>query len=165
MAYTRKPSGNGYLVSTNFNLANPENGTKSWRYDKAIALLGRLLESTDMTMEDAGRVLGEVHLEDLVSYTSYSNVFDLKDRTLTLNYMAQFNETIHFDMMEELEKGERVVDMRDLFSKETVEAGDAAYHRLKMRTRWMKVGGVVALLAMIGAALIAVRRVRKPRNV
>ncbi len=165
IAYTRKPPGNGYLVSTNFNLANPENGTKSWRYDKATALLDELLESTDMTMEDAARVLSEVHLEDLVSYTSYSNVFDLKNGTIALNYMAQLNETIHLDMMEELKKGQRVVEMRDLFSKATVEAGDAAYRQLEMRTLLTKAGAVVALLAVIGAALIAVRTVRKSRNV
>jgi hypothetical protein len=91
IAYTRKPPGDGYLVSTNFNLANPENGTKSWRYDIATTLLADLMESPSLTADDARDVLREVHLEDPISFTMYSNVFDLKNGTIALNYMAQFD--------------------------------------------------------------------------
>ena len=59
VAYTRKLPGNGYLVSTNFNLANPGNGTKSWRYDKATALLAELLKSEDVTTYALGLAIHE----------------------------------------------------------------------------------------------------------
>lgn len=164
VAYTRKPPGNGYLVSTNFNLANPENGTKSWRYAKATESLSEFLKSTSITMEDAGRVLSEVHQEDLVGYTLYSNVLDLTDGTIALNYMSQFNETIHLNIMEELEKGERIVEMRDLFSIKTVEAGDAAYRQLEIRAVLEKIGALAACCGIIGVILIIVKKIRKSRN-
>jgi len=164
IAYTRKPPGNGYLVSTNFNLAIPENGTKSWRFDKATALLAELLESTDMTTEDAQEVLREVRLEDLVGYTMYSNVFDLANGTIALNYMGQFSETIHLDIVEELQKGSRIVEMQDLFSEDTVAAGAAAYRQLEIRTPLGKIGALVVYCVVIGIILITVKKIKKSRS-
>ena len=42
---TRKDPGYGFLVSTNFNVANPSNAIDypCWRYDKAHELLGPML--------------------------------------------------------------------------------------------------------------------------
>lgn len=165
IAYTRKPPGNGYLVSTNFNLANPENGDKSWRYEKAAVLLAELLKSKNITMEKAGQVLSEVHLEDLISYTMYSNVIDLKNGTIALNFMSQRNETIYLDITKELEKGVRIIEMRDMFSKETVEAGDLAYRQLEKRSTLENIGGILIILVIIGTFLITVKRIRKSRNV
>ena len=43
ITFTRKEPGDGYLVSTNFNRAHPENGIyPCWRYDTAVAMLERM---------------------------------------------------------------------------------------------------------------------------
>jgi hypothetical protein len=46
MVFTRKTPGDGFLVSTNFNVANPANAYTypCWRYDKANELLGKLID-------------------------------------------------------------------------------------------------------------------------
>jgi len=56
MVFTRKKNGDGFLVSSNFNVANPANGFDypCWRYDKASQLLGQMigkLESLDVKNE------------------------------------------------------------------------------------------------------------------
>lgn len=94
----------------------------------------------------------------------YSNVFDLTNGTIALNYMTQFSETIHLDIVEELQKGARIVEMRDLFSKETVAAGAAAYRQLEIRTALGKIGALVACCGVIGVILITVKKIKKSRN-
>lgn len=69
LAITRKPSGNGYHISTNFNLANPGNGTKGWRYETATTMLEKLAASPDLKIGSAGEVLDSVHLENLTTNT------------------------------------------------------------------------------------------------
>jgi len=105
-------------------------------------------------------ILDAVHLEDPISYTLYSSVYDLEEGTIELNFMSQFNETIHFDITVELGKGERIVEMRDLFSKETVEAGDTAYRHLNNRELRRQIGAFVALAGVLAVLLLALKRIR-----
>jgi hypothetical protein len=164
VAYTRRAAGDGYLVSTNFNLANPDNGTVGWRYDTAVSMLERLIRSQGLTPEDVGDILQAVHLENLASYTLYSNVFDLKNRNIYLYYLAQYNEVVRLNLSDELAKGERIVEMRDLFGADTVEAGQAAY-------KWFEVRGIGVRVAVVGAVLVltggvgvsVVRKLRRQR--
>ncbi len=46
IVFTRKTQGDGFLVSTNFNVANPSNGYgyPCWRFDKANDLLEQLID-------------------------------------------------------------------------------------------------------------------------
>jgi len=80
LAFTRKEFGDGYLISTNFNLAIPEKRKRCWRYEKAKSMLNEVFESDKLSYEGMGGILEAVHLESLTSYTLYSNVFDLKDK-------------------------------------------------------------------------------------
>jgi hypothetical protein len=66
VVFTRKPSGDGYLVSTNFNVANPDNGFgyPCWRFDKAQELLGHLISKDEkLSAIDITGVLEAVHVE------------------------------------------------------------------------------------------------------
>jgi hypothetical protein len=49
IVFTRKTPGDGFLVSTNFNLADPSNGFgyPCWRFDKANEMLGQLIVRND----------------------------------------------------------------------------------------------------------------------
>jgi hypothetical protein len=161
MTFTRKPEGDGYLVSTNFSLADGSDPA-CWRYETATSMLEDLGASNPLTPEYARDVLDAVHLNMLTTYTLYSNVFDLVNQKVYLNYMSQYGETVEIDLHEELKYGSRVVDMRDLFSPEVAASGDDAYRRFEVRFAAAVIGLVAVLVGGLGLGvwLIVRRRTR-----
>ena len=153
LAFTRKGRGEGYLVSTNFNLANPDNGTRGWRFETATSMLEKM-GGNERVIDYTGSVLEAVHLSNLTTYTMYSYIFDLRNRKIYLYYMAQYNERIELDISDELAKGQRIIEMKELFSQSTVETGDAAYKRFELRFTGAKIAFVLAVL-IIAVALSA----------
>ncbi len=62
IAFTRKGIGDGYLLSTNFNLANPENGKyPCWRFDTASRML-RKIEHKNAPGQQSETIFGGVEL-------------------------------------------------------------------------------------------------------
>ena len=166
VAFTRKAVGDGYLVSTNFNLANPDNGTQGWRYDTATTMLMELNTSGEFSIEYMGEILEAVHLNNLTSYTLYSNIFDLKNGKIYLYYLSQYEELLDLDLAEEIAKGERIVEMRDLFTADTVDAGQAAYRWFEIRFTIGKIAVVAAILVLIaGVVVFVVKKFRGKRRV
>jgi len=166
IAFTRKATGNGYLVSTNFNLANPENGTKGWRYDTAVSMLEKLISMQNLSPEYVGEILAAVHLETLTSYTLYSNIFDLRNGKIYLYYLSQYDELVKLDLTEEISKGQCVVEMRDLFASDTVDAGQASYRWFELRFKLAIIAVIAAILLLIaGVALFVVKKFRCPQRV
>jgi len=162
LAFTRKSPGEGYHLSTNFNLAQPERGPVDFRWETAASMLAALRSGQDLTPAYAGEILEAVHLETLTSYTLYSNVLDLRNNKVYIFYMAQFDEMAEIDMEEEFTKGERVLELRELFTPSTAAAGDASYHRFA--TRFMLAIGAVITLALaliIACSVLLVRYFRK----
>ena len=165
LAFTRKDQGDGYLLLTNFNPANHKDREVGWRYQTAYAMLEEMDASSDSIYAYTGEILNAVHLNNLTSYTLYSNIFDLKNKDIHLYYMAQYDEVVILNLADELAKGARVVDMREFFSPETVAAGDASYHRFETRFNAAKIaaiaigGGLVA-----GGAFLAVRKTKKKQQ-
>ncbi|UCF83518.1 MAG: hypothetical protein JSV50_20505 [Desulfobacteraceae bacterium] len=87
VVFTRKPPGDGFLVSTNFNIANPANGFSypCWRYDRAQELLGQLVNhGGKLTAQDAATVLDAVHQQGGASWTISSLVADLPNGVVYL---------------------------------------------------------------------------------
>ena len=166
IAFTRIDPGEGYLLSTNFNLAQPEKGPVDFRWHTASEKLDALQNGTVLSPEYAMDLMEAVHLETLTSYTLYQNVLDLKENKIYLSYMAQYNEIAEIDMEEEIEKGQRVVAMRELFSEETAAAGDAAYQRFALRFTAAKVGVItLASLLIIGMVFLIIRGVKKRERI
>jgi hypothetical protein len=165
MAFTRKAAGDGYLVSTNFNLAIPEKGPVDFRYDTANSMLEKTSASQALTPEFAGEILEAVHLKTLTTHTLYSNVNDLQNGNIYLYYMAQYDEVVTLDMAKELLKGQRVVEMRSLFAPATVEAGDSSYRQFELRFRAAQVAAVAVGLALItGVVVIVVKKLNGRPN-
>lgn len=79
LVFTRKSPGDSYLVSTNFNVANPENGYgQDSRYSTANRLLNKLVSREgELTAQDAAGVLDAVHVGGGTSWTIESLVADL----------------------------------------------------------------------------------------
>ncbi len=107
LVFTRKPSGDGFLVSTNFNVANPSNGYgyPCWRYDTATEWLSGLLSrETELTAQDATDVLDAVHTEGGSSWTLESMIADLPNGVVYLYTFYQFDQPLVLNVAEEIAK-------------------------------------------------------------
>lgn len=165
IAFTRKPARDGYLLSTNFNLAIPEKGPVDFRWDTASSMLDSLSESQTLTPEFAGEILKAVHLKTLTTHTLYSNVTDLKNGDIYLYYMSQYNEAVKLNIADELAKGQRVIEARLLFPDDIANAGDASYHAFEARFF-----AAIALVILTGLGLIilgftiAIKKIGRERS-
>lgn len=166
IAFTRKEPGDGYLLSTNFNLAQPEKGPVDFRWETAKSELDALQTGVALSPEYAIGLMESVHLKTLTTYTLYQNVLDLNENLIYLTYMSQFDEVAVIDMAEEFKKGQHVVEMREFFSPETAAAGDAAYRRFEIRFKSAIVGvlSLAAGLIVIPAAVILKQGRRRKRE-
>ncbi|MCA9929953.1 MAG: hypothetical protein KC419_15825 [Anaerolineales bacterium] len=161
ITFTRKPAGDGFLLSTNFNLATPDKGPVDFRWDTAGSILETLRETQSLTPEFAGDILNAVHLRTLTTHTLHSNVIDLKNGDIYIYYMSQYDEVVKLNIAEELAKGRRVVATRSLFSPETAEAGDASYRRFELRFRAAQVAVVIGILGLVaGVVTISVKKLK-----
>ena len=165
ITFTRKEPGNGYHLSTNFNLAQPEKGPVDFRWETARSMLDALEKGQSLTHQFAVTILDAVKLHTLTSYTLYSNVLDLKNNKIYLTYMSQFDEMAEIDLDEELAKGQRVVEMREFFSPETAQAGDAAFLRFAARFMLAKILVITILFLMIIGVMYWGYRIRKLKTV
>ncbi len=136
-AFTRKPRGDGYLVSTNFNRANPKNtypgSYPCWRYNKAVEMLGKIKDEKDLTVDYFRSILDAAHVESGGGNTLYSNVFDLKKGVIYLYYWHQFGEVVALKVAEELAKNPKPTRIKDLFSSETVKRAEAEFQNYKKK--------------------------------
>ncbi len=165
VAFTRIDPDQGYLLSTNFNLAQPEKGPVDFRWHTASEKLDVLQNGEVLSPEYAMDLMESVRLYTLTTYTLYQNVLDLNENKIYLSYMSQYDEIANIDMETEFEKGQRVVEMREFFSPETAAAGDAAYQRFEFRFKAAVVGVItLALLLIIGMIFLIIRRVRRMRT-
>ena len=119
LTYSRKPKGNGYLVSTNFNLAKLDKGNWSCRrYETANKMLSNIGAQNDLTVEFVASVLKATHRRYGRLKTLYSAVYDLQKLRIYLYYDRQFDAPYVLDVKEELAKttGTRKVTLTDLIS-------------------------------------------------
>ena len=113
----------GYLISTNYNVANVSLGEyPCWRYNNAALLLQKLnrTNTTEGSLEkilNATRQGGEAH-------TVYSYLVDVKALNLTLYYEGNFNNNRTFNLLTELVQGAHNYDIGELFNQ-TMSSGDS----------------------------------------
>ena len=96
MVLTRKAAGDGFLVSTNFNVANPSNSFNypCWRYDKAREIMGQLLaKEGPVTSADATNVMDAVHVDEGSSWTIETMVADLVNGIVYVYYFYQYDQS------------------------------------------------------------------------
>jgi hypothetical protein len=163
VAFTRKPQGDSFLVSTNFNLANPSTGSyPCWRYDRAEELLKDIDNWEDLTAERAASVLDAVHVESATSWTIMSVVGDLPRGLVYVYLFHQFDAPIVLDVAEEIAGDRNPGPLRDLFPPETLNQVDQAYQRLMERSVRCNLIGLtwLGLVALSLAALFFLARSR-----
>ena len=120
LAYTRKPKGNGYLITTNFNHARRRKlHGRLWimsthfylmeKYETADNMLSKFIDQDDLTVENMASVLDATHRDSLFDTrfsikTLFSTAFDLKNMQISLYYKRQFDKPIVLDIKQELDK-------------------------------------------------------------
>ena len=129
LTYTRKPKGNSYLVSTNFNLAKLANDPKLYlnkRYKIADEMLSEMIKENEMSVESMASVLNATHQNQWFgAKTLYSAIYDLQKLRIYLYYDRQFDEPYMLDVKEELAKNEfgTKVSLKELISDKNLNAG------------------------------------------
>lgn len=161
LAFTRKLSGDGYLISTNINRSNEELVRDCRRYRIIDRMLSRLLDRGEISIDAFTQILDAAHqqavfLRDgVLLNTVYSNIFDLQTRRITLYYWFQFGQPLTLELHEELARGPLRVRVSSLFPEAIVrragEINDGHLERIE-RWRsfpWLQAGVVLALLGAL----------------
>jgi hypothetical protein len=162
LTFTRKEQGDGYLVSTNFNLAYPQNGSEPcWRYDTATRMLDKIFKRSVLDVEQLRMILDAVHQEGPSFNTVYSNIFDLRQGVIYLYHWYQFDEAVVLDVEESLSQGASSGRIRSLFSQETVDEAAAAYdYYLGIPDRWRNVAQIylrITAVSLVGMLWLMTR--------
>lgn len=163
--FTRKEFADGYLVSTNFNRANTQDGEyPCWRYDTATNMLEKVKHEDDLTPAHFQSILDAVHREGSSYNTILSYITDVKSGVVYLYHFHQFEEVFRFNLEEELGRGRRELRVADLFSQETVDRASGEYQGHQTRERIVEVAALIAVPSVTGGLMVFVyRKVRKRR--
>lgn len=164
LVFTRKVEGDGFLVSTNFNVANPANGNYPCpRYELATRMLGEIRRAGDLTRGHVAAIMEATHVARPSVWTKVTFVADLVTRTVDIYYFHQFDRPITLQVDDELARRPADAALSTLFPRETLARADAAYERLTKSARrgrllagaWLAIAlacGVVIWMGMAGAA-------------
>jgi hypothetical protein len=180
VVFTRKPPGDGFLVSTNFNVAYPGRGSyPCQRYETATEQLQQLMsQDNDLTVPDAVNVLDAVHVEgiDLSSWTIESMVADLPHGIVYLYYFYQYDRPVVLNVIEEIASARADVPLSRLFPEDVQREATRRYRSVPPLSRialWLisqlGIGGTVgticlASVLMVVAVVIVVRRWMRKRT-
>jgi len=158
LAFTRKEKGDSYLISTNFNRANPENAQQypCKRYNKAEEMLEEIDNESELTVDYFKSILESVHQKGIFSTTLYSNIFDLKNRVIYLYHWHQYDEVVVLKVDEELAKSNKMIRIKDLFSQETVVNGSKEYIGLILLLS-------IIIIAGTGVMVVIIRYIKKSK--
>ena len=165
VAFARKPAGDAFLVSTNFNLANPSNGSyPCWRYARAEELLGEIDSRDELTAERAASILDAVHVESATVWTIMSVIGDLPRGLVYVYLFHQFDAPIILNVAEEIARTPEPGPLRDIFPPETVSRADQAYQRLTARPTRCDAAGLtwLGLVAVSLAVFLVLVRPARP---
>jgi hypothetical protein len=157
VVFTRKPQGDGHLVSTNFNVANPNNGYgyPCQRYDTATRLLSELVnQEGELTAQHATDVLDAVHVEGGASWTIESMVADLPNGVVYLYYFHQFDKPVVLNVVEEIANARAGGPLSDLFPEDVQEEGTRRYQKIQSRRNRFDVLGKVWLGLVLTSFLV-----------
>jgi len=136
IVFTRKPDGNSFLVSTNFNLVSSENRYGRYpckRYQTTVRMLGEIESEHSLTVEYLASILNAVHEEGKNLNTLYSNIFDLKNGVVYLYYWHQFDYVVTLDVAEVIARRPQPAQIKTLFPKEIVEQATTEYENYQTR--------------------------------
>jgi uncharacterized protein (TIGR03435 family) len=103
-----------HFVQTNFRQSRSAEDGGLTRFKTASAMLEA--SGNEVSADLFRRILSRTH-QGGGSPTQYSNIYELRSRTMLLYYFHDFEHVLKFDLVEELKKGARVLDIPGLFPR------------------------------------------------
>jgi hypothetical protein len=151
IAFTRKSPGDGFLVSTNFNVVNPSNGFNypCLRYNKATEMLSSLVESDEpLTYQDVVSVMDEVHQEK-PSWTIETMVADLANGVVYLYYFYQYDKPVVLNVKDELLNPGKPGPLSHLFPEEVRQEAARRYDKIQAGARLLQIIAISWLVSVV----------------
>jgi len=108
-----------YQISTNFVFTNVKN--HKYPCSRYNITEGLMMTAEKVSFDLIREVLSATHQEGRYP-TVYSNICDLKNGTITIYNFHHFEETVTFNLAEELKKGRQTYELPALFSIQTQAA-------------------------------------------
>ena len=160
VVYTRKEKGDGFIVSTNFNVTNPANGFgyPCWRYDMARGMLTTLVKrEKPLSVEDVTGVLDAIHQEGVNSWTVGSMLADLSKGILYLYYFYQFDHPVIINVRAELDNPRAAGPLSQLFPEEVRKEAQRRYEGLQsMGKRCQRIGMAWVVIVVLSLLVFLV---------
>lgn len=164
IVFIRKAPGDGFLVSTNFNVANPSFGSNypCWRYDLAQKLLPVLIDKPEpISYRDLTVVMDSVHMEGL-SWTIETLVADLVNGVIYIYYFHQYHNPVIINVKEELENPREAGPLSSLFPEDLRMEAAKRYNQYTSTAKVNRMVGVAWLsLIIISLGLLFILHGRK----
>ena len=166
LAFTRKPPGDSFLVSTNVNAANPNNGYPNKNYEIASKELSQLLDKEgDLTFQDVTGVMDSVHVEGGSSWTLETMLADLPNGVVYIYYFYQYDKPLVLNVAEELEIDRPSGPLSALFPEEVRQEASRRYQRaLSNQGLCSPIGKVWLGLVLASLIVIFLLTLRKPKT-
>jgi hypothetical protein len=169
IVFTRKPPGDGFLVSTNFNVDNLNGSYPCQRYATATAQLAQLVrQDTNLTVQDAVNVLDAVHVEEDTGWTIESMVADLPHGIVYLYYFYQYDRPVVLNVMEEIASARAEGPnaraegpLSELFPEDVQQEATRRYQRVPLLSRialWLisrlGIGGTAGTICLTSVLMV-----------
>ena len=145
IVFTRKKAGDSFLVSTNFNVANPSNGFgyPCWRYDLAGEMLGKLLDGdAQVTSRDITGVMDAIHVSGGSSWTIETMVADLVNGIVYIYFFYQYDHPLVLNVREELANPRAPGPLSMLFPQDVRDEATRRYNKARLPAVAGKVAGI-----------------------
>lgn len=156
MVLTRKEPGDAFLVSTNFNVANPSNGYgyPCWRYEKARERLGNLLAGeAPVTSRDITGVMDAVHVSSGSGWTIVTMVADMVNGIVYFYYFYQYDHPLVLNVKEELANPREPGLLSTLYPQDVRDEAARRYKKVRLNNIAGKIAGI-SWSALVALSLI-----------
>jgi hypothetical protein len=166
LAFTRKPPGDSFLVSTNVNAANPSNGYPNDNYAIASKELNQLLnQEGDLTFQDVTGVMDAVHTEGGSSWTLETLLADLPNGVVYLYYFYQYDKPLVLNIAEEIKNDRPSGPLSQLFPENVRQEAARRYQRaLSNQGLCSPTGQAWVGLVLASLVVICLLALRKPKT-
>jgi hypothetical protein len=166
LAFTRKPPGDSFLISTNVNAANPSNGYPNDNFDIASKALTQLLDKEgDLTFQDVTGVMDAVHVAGGSSWTLETLLADLPNGVVYLYYFYQYDQPLVLNLAEELKNDRPSGPLSALFPADVRQEAARRYQSaLSRQGLCSPIGQAWVGLMLASLVAICLLAFRKPKT-
>ena len=162
LAFTRKTAGDGFIISTTFNVAEGyEYDNDCDRYETALDMLSAVGKEEELTLDYVSSVLDAVHVQGMGAKTLYSTVYDLKNGKIFVYYYHNYDEVVELNVAETLSAVKEPVALSELFPSQIVEAAESEHSRYVILEIFLKTSIIIVPIVAGILVFFFIRRRRK----